>query len=96
MKCARAERRLECFADQEIPDPRERIPYRKAKCFCASGKLHTRADAYQQRILKERSEPFERVAHRRLGEGNPVCSSTDAGLFQERFQRDEKIQIKRS
>ena len=88
-KRARAARGVESFPSKEIPDARERILDRMAESFSASGELHARADTHQYRILEKHPEPFQRVAHGRLRQGNPVGSVTDANLFQKRFQGDE-------
>jgi hypothetical protein len=51
------------------------------------------AAAYEQRIAKQRAQPPERVAHRRLGEIEPLCRPADAAFGDDRLEDDQQVEV---
>ncbi|MNP32153.1 hypothetical protein D3C76_1253190 [compost metagenome] len=89
-----AARRVEAFADyQALFDLLECGAYR---CFQGQGprrRLHGAADAHQQRVAEQFAQAVQRIAHRRLAEGQALRRAGDIALTQQGIQHPQEVEV---
>jgi hypothetical protein len=80
----------------EPDDLAEHLSHRRDQRLPLGGGQHPAGGAQEQRIAKERAQPAERRAHRRLREVQPARRARDVALAQERVQRDQQVEVDRA
>lgn len=58
-------------------------------------RLHAAAHAHQQRVAEQLAQAVERVAHRRLAEGQALGGTGDIALAQQGVEHTQQVEIER-
>ncbi len=89
-----AARRLENFAGaQALFDLLQRRPDRPGQRLRPGRWLHGATDAHQQRIVEQHAQPIQRIAHRRLAQGQAFRRAGDVAFTQQRIQHAQQVEV---
>jgi hypothetical protein len=86
---------IEDIRDEQSADLLQCLGKWTAQGLRARRQLHAGADADEQGIAENITEPAQRVARRRLRQADPHRGSADIAFQQQCIERDKQIEIQR-